>query len=199
MSKLKMNPDFTGEDVETNPVSEKELNDFVKEDDQPVKGDEGEQKQTLGDEPEEEGIQSDNAPADEEPGSEEDETGKTTDDDKKLQERELEGLVNEEKKLDKDLSDLDLEIQATKDRIAQKRGDRREQRELSRQPQETKEEEVDISDIDKDDVERVEKILKSKGYVRKDELERQNATTTQRGVEDVFYKSNPQYLPENDK
>jgi hypothetical protein len=57
---------------------------------------------------------------------------------------------------------------------------------------------VDISDVEPEDVDRIERVLKAKGYVKKDQLAGVQAATMQDTEVDAFLERHPELKPEND-
>lgn len=113
----------------------------------------------------------------------------------------LEALRKTEEELDKDTSELDREIQARKDRIAEKRSERRQKRDLvetigERLP----ETEVDnLGDIDSTTLSILERYTKAKGLVPRSEIEKVTYESQHKTAENAFYEKHKEYLPENDK
>lgn len=207
MTKLNMNPDFEGEDAPTGgggatavqgnqrkvEVDEELIDD--------LEGDE-EEKEAADEESEEEDDQSD-ASTDKESGDDSsDGDEEDADADATAQkERELEGLNKEEDKLDKNLSEIDEDIKATKKRIVEKRQARRDARTDSKEEGDVPDKDQegdDLSDIADEDVTKMERVLKAKGYAPKAELQRDDLKKSQTAVEDSFYEANPQYKVDND-
>jgi len=198
MGKLDLNPDF-GSDEEAQGSNQSKKVVMVDEElVEEAKGD-LEEKETSVDETEEEGDQPD-ASTGEEPVDKsvaEDDV----DDTKAIaaKERELEGLEKEESKLGTQLTKLDEDIKAAKERIVAKRTARREAKRTSETTDDSPQtKDDDLSDIEQEDIERMERILRAKGYAPKAEHDAESFKSGQQVIEDAFYETNPQYKPEND-
>lgn len=210
MSKIKSNPDFTPSD---NVAGAGDGQRKVMIDDDvlelaganPEEGGEGgeapEGEEAPVEEPGEEGNQPE-SPAGEEPGEEGEPPA-----DPNAKAKELKGVkdgfAREESKLDTELEALQKEIEERRASVVQKRTQRRELRKQKGQPLPASEEGAeeqgdDLSDLEPTDVKNIERVLKSRGYARKDEVVLENLKTAQGEVEQAFYKANPQYTPERD-
>lgn len=174
MDKLNLGDDFTGEDDA--PAGEEAI--------EKEEGDEG------GEEGGEEG--------DGEEGSAEDDGEKPKSD----KEKELQGLIDQEKELDGDLSTIDAQIKAAKDRIIEKRRARREGRDLAGKVDETipaeDGESDDLADIDPETIKVLERFTKAKGLVPMSEIGKMTYNQAHKTSEDNFYQVHKEYLPEND-
>jgi len=97
----------------------------------------------------------------------------------------IEGLQRERERLLKEIQEL-----------------RRERRELKQKPaveQPITQEEVDeLKDLHPEDVALIERILRAKGYVRKDELERELYEKIEQEEIEKFLEKHPEFKPEND-
>lgn len=135
-------------------------------------------------------------PTEEEPSDEddtEDETGTGTPDEGKQVAKqalptpqELQALADQKAKLDEDIIAL-----------------RKERRVLRDQPAEPlivakKETGDELSDVAPEDVNLIEKVLKAKGYVRKDEIQTGTYQEKLHSYKDAWLEQHPEYLPEND-
>ena len=181
MSKLEMIPEFT-EGGETSEEVVKEEEELEAE---PLEEEETESEPTE-----------DKKPAQEE-SKEITSNDKTTDAEKLLA---LEALRKQEEALDKDTSELDLEIKARKERIVEKRRERREKRELVGKIDEIEPTAEDkLEDIDPTTLQILERYTKAKGLVPRSEIEKTTYESQHKTAEDVFYKDHKEYLPENDK
>ena len=176
MNKIKNNPDFT----ENEPI-------------EPVEGDEEEKKPTD-EEPVEEGNQSE-ASTDKEPSEEE--KSSETDDKELKKQREEQALQREEEKLITENEDRKRRIAARKESIVIQRKQRREYKEQLKETPQTQQTD-DISDIDSEDVKWVERVIRAKGYVPKAELQVESFKQQAKEIQDNWFKSHPEYLPEND-
>jgi len=97
----------------------------------------------------------------------------------------IEGLQREREKLLREIQEL-----------------RRERRELKQQPQVeqpiTQQEIDELKDLHPEDVALIERILRAKGYVRKDELEQELYKTIEQEEINKFLEKYPEFKPEND-
>ena len=144
-------------------------------------------------------VENENEDSPEDPSDGKNEPQETNEDDEKK--RALAGLLNEEEKLRKDESDLDIEIAKVKDRIKGRRSNRREKREIIEKVQKVipiDDEVDDLSDIDETTLGILERFTKAKGLVPKAELEAMEHQKTHKSAEENFYATHKEYLPEND-
>lgn len=196
MSKLKLGNDFKDEGAPDPETPE----DGVKDIDQDVdvekeKDDSADSPDSKNNPDENTGEKSVDTDEDPEKPEEDGDKGPT-------KEQVLQGLLDTEKEIDKDLDPLDAAIVAAKQRISQKRGDRREKRELVKTidtvlPVEDGEQ-VDLSDIDPTTLEILERFTKAKGLVPKSELQKMSYQQFHKSSEEKFYTDHPEYLPDND-
>ena len=104
-------------------------------------------------------------------------------DDIKEPKKQVQGLLSEREKLLKEIQEL--------------RGQRRELRKV-----ETQEVVTDIADqlddLNPDDIKNIERVLKSKGYVTKDESHKIHYESVKTQTLDEFLEKYPEYKPEND-
>lgn len=184
MTKLKLGDSFSddGEPVTTTEEEALDIDDDASSDDQ----DDTETSTVVEEE------EDDNAE------SQEDEGTSVEDEEAKL--KELQGLRTTEEELGNDLSDLDYQIQIARERVVQKRRDRRERRELIQTigNKTVDDDGVDISDIDEEQIQLFERIAKARGYIPKTELDAQKFEDTRQSAQEDFLKKHPEYLPEND-
>lgn len=112
----------------------------------------------------------------------------------------LEALRKQEDELDKDTSKLDEEIVARRQRIVEKRTERREKRDLIETiGVKLPETEIDnLSDIDSTTLSILERYTKAKGLVPKSELKEMNYESSHKSSELAFYEKHKEYLPEYD-
>lgn len=78
---------------------------------------------------------------------------------------------------------------------------RKEKRQLKGEPQErifVDKKNDDLSDVAPADVELVEKVLKARGYVKKDELQNLSYQERLSAEQNAWLEKNPEYLPKND-
>lgn len=184
MSKLKMGSDFSDENQEDTTEGE------VKKDSDEEKDENDTQSDSSTDENDE---TSDDDTQDGDEGSDEDLGDKD-----KL--NALEGLRQTEKDLGKDVSDLDAEIDRRRQKISELRGQRRDKKNILKtiddKIPESKDD--DLSDIDPDSLQIIERVIKAKGYVSKDELGNITFEQHQKNAEKDFFAAHPEYLPAND-
>ena len=112
----------------------------------------------------------------------------------------LEALRKTEETLEKDTSELDKEIEARRERIVEKRRERREKRDLVGKIDEV--EPVvkdDLKDIDETTLQILERYTKAKGLVPRSEIEKVTYESHHKTAESSFYDKHKEYLPENDK
>ena len=204
--KIKLGDDFTedSEEIETHEEEEKENDtedeeseDDEKENSASASDSENEDEEDDEESEEEEDEESEEDDDDEDSESEDDEK---TDEEKK---KELQGLSDQEEALNEGIEDLDSKIEKKRQSIVNKRKDRRGKRilvdKLDEHSQSDETEEEDISDIDTDTVTAIERVIKSKGYVKKDELVQSNYQDAHKSAEDKFFEDHSEYLPENDE
>lgn len=144
-------------------------------------------------------VENENEDSPEDPSDGKNEPLEPNEDDEKK--RALAGLLNEEEKLRKDESDLDIEIAKVKERIKGRRSNRREKREIIEKVQKVipiDDEVDDLSDIDETTLGILERFTKAKGLVPKAELEAMEHQKTHKSAEENFYATHKEYLPEND-
>lgn len=171
---LKNNPDFTEDTV---------LDE----------GDEGETKPKPdeGEEPE--------APTGEEGEDEtsEGEESKPTQEDIDKQKGELDALDRDLDKISHENEEHDRQVQQRKEAIIEQRRIRREHKQdLSTSAQDKQDD--DLTDISQDDITRLERVLKAKGYVPKDELTKEIYSGEQKAIEEEWFTAHPEYNSTND-
>ena len=129
--------------------------------------------------------------------------GKVLSDEEKDQ-RELQGLLDTEKSLDGDNSEIKTKISAARERIAEKRRARREGRDLvdtigdALPPDLSETNADDLADIDPDTIKVLERFTKARGLVPKAELVQITYQGKHKDAEKAFYATHKEYLPEND-
>ena len=222
MTKIKLGNDFTDDSEAAKNRSEEsdeKTTDDESEDEKDNSGDSDNSKKTSEDDEADESKDDDGDDADESDDSKDDddsEDDKKSDDDSDSKDdaddsdkkpdkaKVLKGLLETEKDLDKTTGDVDSEIAAAKQRIAQKRTDRRAKRDLvetidEKFPDTDKEEETDdLSDIDPETLKVLDRFTKAKGLVPKSELAKMNYQDQHKVAQDAFYAAHPEYLPDND-
>jgi len=203
MSKVKLGNDFSDEGAPDTKSPEDGAKDVTEQDDSTKEND------NSTDSPDSEKSQDaetgEKSVETSEDGEKDDAEGDTSDDKTKKEpskEQILQGLLDTEKELDKDIDPLDTAIVAAKQRISQKRGERREKRDLVKTidtvvPDEDGEK-VDLSDIDEATIDILERFTKAKGLVPKSELQRMTYQQLHKSSEEKFYTDHPEYLPDND-
>lgn len=219
MTKIKLGNDFT-DDSETakdqSEESDQKTSDDESEDEKDNSGDSDNSKKPESDEADKsEDDKGDNSDDADKTDDTEADDSKSDADDKSdgvsTKEKEpdkakvLETLLEVEKNLDKDVGDVDVLIASAKQRLYEKRKDRREKRDLvetidQKFPDTDKEEENtdDLSDIDPETLKVLDRFTKAKGLVPKSELQKMNYQEQHKNAQDLFYASHPEYLPEND-
>lgn len=115
---------------------------------------------------------------------------------------ETESVVEREEEAEEDKSAiavnaLKAEEEKLRKQISELRTERRAIRE-GKTEQPLTVEKVDLSDVAEADVALVEKILRAKGYVRKEELSAMTYKDQVESYKDAWLKDHPEYLPEND-
>lgn len=193
MQKINLNPEFTADDTAAVPTKNTGVDtvEGVKEQEETLE----ESEKTDTDSPE------DNKTTDSkstEEKTEEIKKDKSTSEPDKL--AALEALRKQEIELDKDTSELDKEIIARRERIVQKRTERREKKDLietigSKLPDT---EEDRLEDIDSTTLAILDRYTKAKGLVPKSELKEMSYESTHKTAESAFYEKHKEYLPEND-
>lgn len=188
---IKLGDDFTEEENEEEYSEDEEEKE--------------EEEEQSPDEDDEDGSSAGSSTSEEdEDSSQQDKIDEIKNDDTKTNEeklRELEGLKRAEEKLDKDLTEIDLEIKKARERIVGKRSERRSKRELvdtidDKYPDK---EEDDLSDVDPDTIQLLDRFVKAKGLVPKTELQKMQYETAHKTAEETFFEKHPEYSPENDK
>jgi len=211
MPKLNLNPEFTDSDapdaVETEETAEdidseedNELDDHTDDDqdgEDETPADTSEAKKTGEEDEDEEDSEEDS----EEDDSEDDDEDDTPPADAAEKKRVLDGLLATERELDGNLTDIDREIEEARKRIVEKRGQRRDKRGIkdivhSTIPPESNDD--DLSDVDPDNIELIERVIKAKGFVKKEDLQKQTYEETHKSAQDAFFSAHPEYLPKND-
>jgi len=120
----------------------------------------------------------DDEESDEEESDDESEEEEVVEDD--VTEKEVEGLANTKKVLS--------------DEIVELRKERRNLRQEEKTDEVFIDKKEDLSDIADSDVELIEKVLKSKGYVKKEDQYK----STMDDYKNAWLEDHPEYLPEND-
>lgn len=174
MTKLDLNPEFTGE-TEVKEPKEELLEEATSEEEKETP----EESSTL-EKPDEEVI----------------EKPKIVDDSEK--EREIQGLEKELGELGKDTYGLDEKISDLRQRIVDKRTERREKREITKEIETIVPEGDTLEDIDPESKKIVERVLKAKGYVPLSELDKRTYQSGHKKAEKEFFNKHPEYLPDND-
>jgi hypothetical protein len=171
MGKLKNNPDFTPDEVIT----------------EPDKGDEADQIESTSEEAIEEDTQPETATGKESDNSD------IVDDDKTKKEEEA--LLREKVKINEDISKREILLRE----IVEARKKRREVKEkISTAEAVFQPEEVDLSEFDQDEIQRMEKIMRAKGYVPKHEIEEAMVKTSLKEAQEEWINEHAEYLPDND-
>lgn len=203
MTKIKLGNDFNDENVPDKAQveeSDQKTSDEESEDEKENSADTDHSKNQEDETGEESDIDKDEEADNTKEISVEDEREEEKPKDKEIV---LQGLLDTEKELDKDNTDIDAAIAAAKHRISQKRGERREKRDLvdgidSKFP-EKEEETDDLSDIDPETLKVLDRFTKAKGLVPKSEFVKMTYQEQHKNAQKAFYDVHPEYLPENDK
>ncbi len=188
MNQVKLGNDFTDEENSDSSKSEKEEK-------QAEENNSDEENENSTD-----SSNSENLNKSEESNSEEksdDESEEKSDDD--LKDKELQGLLDTEKGLDSSNASVDEAISAARNRISQKRTERREKRDIintvdSKFP----EEETDLSDIDSETLKVLDKYTRAKGLIPKSEVQKMNYDNQHESAENSFYEKHQEYDINND-
>lgn len=138
----------------------------------------------------------------EEKESNEDEEGEEENEDDDKKKRELQGLENAEKELDDDLSELDTNISKARERIVAKRQSRRDKRQIIQDVDNkipAKETDDNLDDVDADAVATIERVIKAKGYVKQQDVDKRTAQEAHKIAQDAFYEKHQEYNVKNDK
>ena len=199
MTKIKLGNDFNDENApDKAPIEEsaEKTSDEESEDEKENSADTDDSKNQE--------DKTDKKSIDDVEGTDADKSDDKSDDDKKVPDKNavLQGLLETEKGLEKNNTDIDTAIAAARLRISQKRGERREKRDLagtidSKFP-DTQEEADDLSDIDTDTLKVLDRYTRSKGLVPKSEFQKMSYQERHKASEESFYEKHPEYLPEND-
>lgn len=198
MNKLNLGNDFTDEEGTAPPGDEKEVKkpDDESEDENEDSTDSSDSENL--DDAGEDGKDTGDKPEESEDDKSEDDKGDKPEDKAAV----LQGLLDTEKDLDKSTGDVDSAISAARQRISQKRSERREKRELvstiDTQFPDTEGEKDDLSDIDSETIKVLERFTKARGLVPKSELKQMTYKTQHESAQDAFYVVHPEYNPDND-
>lgn len=144
-----------------------------------------------------------NAPGEEEIGVQETETEKVPGEEEtqpeapagKEPQKTKEELETEREALERDLQKLTEENERRRQSVIDARKERRTLRET---PEDSESIEEDLSDVDPADIQRLEKVLKARGYVPRTELEQENVKRMQESAEEDFFTQHSEYSPDND-
>ena len=98
---------------------------------------------------------------------------------------------------DKKINALRDEEERLRKQISELRTERRQVREEKRPDLLVKDDE--LKDVNTEDVALIEKVLRAKGYVRKEEITTMSYQEKMNSFKDDWLKAHPEYLPENDK
>lgn len=93
---------------------------------------------------------------------------------------------------------LNAQKQALLNEIVNLRKERRQVRESKPEPEKPITVDDELKDLNPGDVEIIEKVLKAKGYVRKEDVNSLTASQAIRQEQDKWLQEHPEYLPEND-
>ena len=174
---LKNNPPFTG-DTELDPGGEEEVKEPKLDEDKESEAstdEKGEEETQGGDEPEPD----------------------LKDIDKKK--GELDALDRDLDKIKQGNEEHNKLVEERREAITEQRRIRRENKEdLRTSDQKEDATSDDISDISQDDITRLERVLKAKGYVPKDELTKEIYSGEQKAIEQEWFDAHPEYSSNND-
>lgn len=199
MNKVTMGNDFTSDDAD---AGEEEVKKLPEEDS-------GEEKENSADASD---SKNENIDENKDESSEKESEGEEkseSEEEKKEESKEpteeqiLQGLLDTEKKIDGDTTDIKAQIEIARKRISDKRRERREGRDLVQSidsaigPSEN-EQSDDLSDVDPDTIKVLERFTKARGLVPKSELGRMTYQQKHKDAEDTFYATHAEYLPDND-
>lgn len=207
MSKLKLGNDFSDDGEKSKPDAEesdeKTLGDESEdENENSSEADDGKNNESSEDENDSDATDDDESEDDKSEEEDDSKDDGKKDDKKPTKDQELQGLLDTEKDLDTNLSDIDKKIKEAKDRISAKRKARREGRDLVETVDEklpdTEEETDDLSDIDDETIKVLERFTKAKGLVPKSELIKESYQKQHKSAEASFYEAHPEYSAEND-
>lgn len=177
-------------------------NDFTDEEGH-SEGEEAEETNPDEQSEEENENSADDANSENEEESEDANESETPEEDEQIlaKQKELQGLLDTEKEIGADNSEIDAKIAAARTRISQMRKDRRDKRELVRVVDANLPEEEnvdDLADIDPDTIKLLERFTKAKGLVPKSELRQMSYSDAHKTSEKQFFETHPEYLPDND-
>lgn len=113
--------------------------------------------------------------------------------------REIEALEREEAKIREETKRIDAEVKARRQAVVEARRERREMRDQLKEVEPPAPERVDdLSDIDQEDVQRMERVLRAKGFAPVSVLKEEQYREDQKRIEAQFFAEHPEYKPEND-
>lgn len=185
MSKLDLRPekdDLEGKETEDESIDESSEEEDTSEDSSTSQKSDDD---TVSDE-DETSQKTDDLSSEEEEEESEDEAGEDTDDD--IDDSEFE-RAKAGKKAELDRLDSQIVEMRRKRREMRKEEDGEGKDVFTK-----KEDNIDLEDVAKEDIELIEKVIKSKGYIRKDEQYKNDLNY----YKDEWLKIHPEYLPEND-
>lgn len=193
MGKVKLGEDFTDESVEVETTQEEEKEDSTQEEEEKDNSADASDSKNHDDEESEESEEDSEDTSDEEDEDDEDV-------DLEAKKRELQGLKDAESELDKDLEEIEEEIQKTRKRIVAKRQARRDHRQVVQHIDnvEPDEEQDDLSDIDEETQNAIERVIRAKGYVRKEDVSQMSYKSAHQMAEEKFFQEHPEYSVESD-
>ena len=112
-----------------------------------------------------------------------------------LEEKQKEAIERDLGNIQSDISQLELKRQQILEARKQRRTLREDIRTLG-VPEELNQD--DLSDIDQEDIKRLDRVLRSKGFVSKSEVQETLLKQAQQEVEDSFFTSHPEYSVSSD-
>jgi len=137
------------------------------------------------------------AEAEKEPAAEADQEEADSNDASEAAEDPAEGEDDEEREA-KAIEALKAQKQSLLKEIVQLRQDKRQAKESKPEDDKPIMVQDDLKDVNPGDVDLIEKVLKAKGYIRKDEVTSLTVSQQIRQEHDRWLKEHPEYLPEND-
>lgn len=178
MATLDRRPAYTENDNDGSQVLNEEVKDFSSDDE------------------EEKDTQEDSSPSDK--PSEEDESIEDDTSEKTVDSDNTDNSSKKESSEDKQLEALRKEREKLLEDISSLRGERRKAREEKKEEPLILEKDDDLSDVAESDVQLIERVMKAKGYVKKEELHSMTYKEKLDVEQNAWLKDHPQYLPEND-
>jgi len=203
MNKMKLGNDFNNDgEQEAKDIEESDEKTSEEEDEKENSADSDDSKNQ--DDKSDEDLAKESTSEDDDAGDSEDEDDKGDETKTEDKEKVLNALLDTEKDLDKNNSDIDFKIAEARKRLYQKRGQRRGKVEItklidSKFPDTEDTEQDDLSDIDPETLKVLDRFTRAKGLVPKSELNQMSYKEKHQTAEETFYANHKEYLPENDE